>query len=102
MKISIRLSLVSIYSLFFRKVITRFFPGDFVVLRHDVRLSDNGRRFPKGTLLRVMLQYTPGIYSVLVAGDRMQDCFTVSLWSLRKESVLDEMLRETERRVAAQ
>lgn len=84
MKIALRLSLVNLYSLFFRKFDYRYFPGDLAALRHDVVLSDCGKKFQKGTVLRLMAQYRPGIFNVFAVTDKVQDCFQVSCWSLRK------------------
>ena len=88
MKITLRLSLVNFYSLFFRKFDYQYFPGDFVALKHDVVLSDCGKKFRKGTILRLMAQYRPGVFSVFAVTDPAQDCFQVSRWSLQKLSFL--------------
>ncbi len=95
MRISIRLPLVRICSLFFRKFDLRYFPGDLVALRHGVVLSKCGTKFRKGTILRLLSQVRPGIFWVFAVQDTDRECFKVCRWSVRKLTKLEAEIHET-------
>ncbi len=84
MKISIRLSLVWIHSLLFRKCDLDFFPGDVATLRHNIVLRDTGKRFPKFTRVRLLAQFDPGVFTCFAFRDEDRNCFRLTRWSLRK------------------
>ena len=105
MKVSIRLPLAKLSSLFFRKYDSRYLSGDLAALKHDVVLSGSGTKFSKGSILRVVLQDRPSVWRVFAVRDVDQECFRVTRWSLRKltkmEVEIHESYRETQRQMLA-